>query len=53
MDFCTGGELFTMLKYNGPIPEQHAKFYFAEIVLGLQYLHSRKIVYRDLKVYIR
>ena len=52
MDFCPGGELFYLLKYNGPLSEEHAKFYFAEIVLGLQYLHEKKIVYRDLKVHL-
>ena len=28
---------------------QHAKFYIAQIILQLEYLHSKKIIYRDLK----
>jgi serine/threonine protein kinase len=29
--------------------EYAAKFYFSEILLGLEYIHSKGIVYRDLK----
>ena len=29
--------------------ENLAKFYLVEIILGLDYLHSKNIVYRDLK----
>jgi serine/threonine protein kinase len=50
MDFCAGGELFYLLKKIGSMTEKEAKFYFAEIVIGLEYIHSRKIIYRDLKV---
>ena len=47
-DFFNGGELFHYLS-NGRFSENRARFYAAEIALGLQYLHEHGIVYRDLK----
>ena len=29
--------------------EAQAKFYFAELLLGFEYLHEHNIVYRDIK----
>ncbi len=49
MDFCAGGELFYHLHNVGKLTEPQAKFYFAEILLGLEHLHQHSIVYRDLK----
>ena len=50
MDKVLGGELFTYLQQRAaPLPESHAKFYAACVVLAFEYLHDRQIVYRDLK----
>ena len=47
-DFFNGGELFHYLS-NGRFSENRARFYAAEIALGLGHLHDNNIVYRDLK----
>eukprot|EP00826_Nyctotherus_ovalis_P001613 TRINITY_DN10269_c0_g5_i1.p1 TRINITY_DN10269_c0_g5~~TRINITY_DN10269_c0_g5_i1.p1 ORF type:complete len:625 (-),score=164.67 TRINITY_DN10269_c0_g5_i1:62-1936(-) len=49
MDFCAGGELFYHLRTVGRLSESQAKFYFAEVLVAIAYLHSRGIMYRDLK----
>ncbi|KAH6795862.1 hypothetical protein C2S51_036848 [Perilla frutescens var. frutescens] len=51
MEFCPGGDLHT-LRQRQPgkyFSEQAAKFYVAEVLLSLEYLHMLGIVYRDLK----
>ncbi|EPX73434.1 AGC/PKA protein kinase Pka1 [Schizosaccharomyces octosporus yFS286] len=49
MDFAEGGELFSLLRKCHRFPEKVAKFYAAEVILALDYLHHNQIVYRDLK----
>ncbi|XP_055699596.1 microtubule-associated serine/threonine-protein kinase 3 isoform X2 [Phlebotomus papatasi] len=49
MEYVEGGDCATMLKNIGPLPSDMARFYFAETVLAVEYLHSYGIVHRDLK----
>jgi len=50
MDFCPGGELFMQLKKKGRFGEDSVRFYAAETLLALHYLHEKlDIIYRDLK----
>ncbi|XP_019185680.1 PREDICTED: serine/threonine-protein kinase D6PK-like [Ipomoea nil] len=51
MEFCPGGDLHA-LRQRQPgkyFPENAARFYVAEVLLALEYLHMLGIIYRDLK----
>ncbi|KAG2388342.1 hypothetical protein C9374_000506 [Naegleria lovaniensis] len=51
MEYCSGGEFFRMLqKQPGKcLPESSVRFYAAEVLLALEYLHFMGFIYRDLK----
>lgn len=52
-EFVQGGELFSYLHCTpgsiGRLQDDHARFYASHVLLVIEYLHERNIVYRDLK----
>ncbi|KAI8920021.1 hypothetical protein DFJ77DRAFT_546142 [Powellomyces hirtus] len=49
MEYLNGGDCAALIKAVGTLDEKWAGQYVAEVVLGLEFLHSRGIVHRDLK----
>ena len=49
MEYVQGGELFTYLRTVQSLKNEDAVFYAGQVVLMFEYLHSKNVVYRDLK----
>lgn len=49
LEYVQGGELFTYLRTVQSLRNEDAIFYSAQVILMFEYLHSKSIVYRDLK----
>lgn len=49
MEYIIGGEFFSHLRKAGRFPADTVRFYAAEITLVFEHLHSKSIIYRDLK----
>jgi 3-phosphoinositide dependent protein kinase-1 len=51
LELADNGELLTFVRRLGSLSEEVARFYIAEIIVATEYLHSKLILHRDLKVF--
>lgn len=49
LELATGGELFDYVALTGRYTEELARFYFKQLIDGLDYVHQKGITHRDLK----
>ena len=49
MDLLTGGDLRYQIVRHKTFNEIQTKFFLANIILGLEYIHSKNIIHRDIK----
>mmetsp|Transcript_29581 Transcript_29581/g.81234 ORF Transcript_29581/g.81234 Transcript_29581/m.81234 type:complete len:352 (+) Transcript_29581:74-1129(+) len=47
-EFVPGGQLYRLIGHNQRLPNNSARFYAAQVVMAMQYLHGEHIIYRDL-----
>ena len=48
-EFLAGGDLFTLLRIENKLSLEKAQFYAGQIVFVLEYLHSKNIIFRNIK----
>lgn len=49
MEFCAGGDLYTLVLAAGKLEVQEADCYFKQLMCGVEYLHEMGVAHRDLK----
>ena len=49
MDLLTGGDLRYHIAYKKIFSEQETKFFISNMILALEYIHSKNIIHRDIK----
>ncbi|RCI11549.1 hypothetical protein L249_7345 [Ophiocordyceps polyrhachis-furcata BCC 54312] len=49
MEYLNGGDCASLIKVLGGLPEDWVKKYLGEVVLGVEDIHGRNVIHRDLK----
>ncbi len=49
MEFCAGGDLYTLVLSAGKLEVLEADCYFKQLMCGVEYLHEMGVAHRDLK----
>ena len=49
LEYCSGGDLSDYLVKKEFFDEKETRFFAAEIILAIEYIHSLGVIYRDLK----
>lgn len=49
MEFCAGGDLYTLVLAAGKLEVQEADCFFKQIMRGVEYMHEMGVAHRDLK----
>jgi len=50
MELCAGGDLLNFVRKRKRLDEETAKVLFKQIIEGIGYIHSKKILHRDIKL---
>lgn len=43
----TGGSMLDVLRSGGAMPEEHARFYSAEVAIAIDHLHAHDVIHHD------
>ncbi|KAJ9143588.1 HAL protein kinase [Coniochaeta hoffmannii] len=49
MEFCAGGDLYTLVLAAGKLEVQEADCFFKQMMRGVEYMHEMGVAHRDLK----
>ena len=50
MEFAAGGDMFQYVKARGGLDEGDARWFFQQLIIGLDYCHRMGVVNRDIKL---